>query len=66
MGSSLLRALCVVLALGGPASAQDLFSPVIVVNDRAITGYEIEQRIRLLEAFGVSCSLDVTRAADLR
>ncbi len=35
----------------GAAVAQGMFSPVITVNDRAVTGYEIEQRIRLLEAF---------------
>lgn len=35
----------------GAAAAQGMFSPVITVNDRAVTGYEIDQRIRLLEAF---------------
>ena len=57
MGSGLLKALCVVIAMGGPAHAQDLFSPVIVVNDRAITGFEIEQRVRLLDAFGTTGDL---------
>jgi len=33
------------------AAAQGLFSPVITVDDKAITGYEIDQRIKLLEAF---------------
>lgn len=32
--------------------AQGLFSPVVTVNDRAITGWELDQRMRLLEAFG--------------
>ncbi|TNC52765.1 peptidylprolyl isomerase [Rubellimicrobium rubrum] len=47
-----LRALGVAVALSGPVAAQDLFSPVIVVNDRAVTGYELDQRVRLLDAFG--------------
>jgi peptidyl-prolyl cis-trans isomerase SurA len=45
-----LRAFALALLLAGPAAAQDL-SPVIVVNDRAVTGYELDQRIRLLDAF---------------
>src|SRR4028118_1626962 len=51
MASGLFRALGLALVLAGPAAAQD-FSPVIFVNDRAVTGYELEQRIRLLEVFG--------------
>ncbi len=35
------------------AAAQD-FSPVIVVNDRAVTGWELDQRTRLLTLFGTS------------
>lgn len=34
--------------LGTVAQAQNLFAPVITVNDRVITGYEIEQRAKLL------------------
>ncbi|WP_438956191.1 peptidylprolyl isomerase [Cognatiyoonia sp.] len=33
------------------AAAQGTFSPVITVNDKAITGYELDQRIRLLTLF---------------
>lgn len=51
MASGLLRALTVALMVSGPALAQD-FSPVIVVNDGVVTGYELDQRIRLLDAFG--------------
>lgn len=41
-----------VLALfGSIVAAQGMFSAVITVNDRAVTGYEIDQRLRLLEAF---------------
>lgn len=40
-------ALCItVLALPAPARAQ--FAPVILVNDSAISGYELEQRTRML------------------
>lgn len=45
-------ALAAALALpGGIAAAQGMFSAVITVNDRAITGYELDQRLRLLDAF---------------
>lgn len=32
-----------------PALAQGLFSPVITVNDKVITGYELQQRARMLQ-----------------
>ena len=35
----------------GPAGAQNLFAPAIFVNDQAVTGYEIEQRARMLTLF---------------
>ena len=35
----------------GPAHAQNLFAPVIKVNDLAITRYEIQQRAQLLQVF---------------
>ncbi|MGF1660064.1 MAG: peptidylprolyl isomerase [Rubrimonas sp.] len=35
-------------ALAGPVGAQTAFAPVAVVNDLPITGYELEQRMRLL------------------
>lgn len=34
-----------------PAQAQNLFSPVVHVNDLAITGYELQQRARMLTLF---------------
>lgn len=39
--------------LAGPiaAQAQNLFAPVITVNDKAITGYELEQREQMLRLF---------------
>ncbi len=39
------------LALPMTASAQGLFSPAITVDGRAITNYEVEQRLKLLELF---------------
>lgn len=33
------------------AQAQSLFAPVITVNDKAITGYELQQRERMLQLF---------------
>ena len=53
-GQRWLRALSLAALLAGQAhglAAQDLFSPVIVVNGDAITGFELDQRIRLLEVF---------------
>ena len=43
-------ALCCILALSGPALAQDLFAPRLYVNDRVITEYEIAQRALFLQA----------------
>lgn len=40
-----------VVAPALPAVAQSLFSPVVKVNDQAITGYEIQQRARMLTLF---------------
>jgi peptidyl-prolyl cis-trans isomerase SurA len=45
-------ALCAIAPLAtAPAMAQGLFSPVITVNERAITLYELQQRERLLTFF---------------
>ncbi len=38
-----------ILALTGPALAQDLFTPRLYVNDRVITEYEIAQRAMFLQ-----------------
>ncbi|WP_299736343.1 peptidylprolyl isomerase [uncultured Roseobacter sp.] len=50
----ILAALCA-LALSGPAVAQGLFDPVVVVNDAVVTEFEVEQRqtfMRFLNAPG--------------
>ena len=45
-----LCAIClsVCLALPVSAAAQGLFAPAITVNDQVITGYELDQRARML------------------
>lgn len=37
---------------GAPVVAQNLFQPVIYVNDRAVTRFEIEQRTRFMQLLG--------------
>jgi peptidyl-prolyl cis-trans isomerase SurA len=44
--------LIAVSAIGDRLQAQGLFSPVVSVNDAAVTAWELDQRVRLLEAFG--------------
>lgn len=52
---TVLRAMVLLLAaMAGPALAQNPFAPAIMVNDGVITHYDIDQRIRLLEALGAS------------
>lgn len=57
-------ALCAAAVLTtAPASAQQgLFSPVLYVNDRVITRYDLDQRIRFLEAINLATS-DVSEQA---
>ncbi len=38
-----------ILTCAAPVWAQGLFSPAVIVNDRVITGYELEQRQRFVE-----------------
>ncbi len=51
--STLTALLALALSFGQPgqAEAQNQFAPAITVNERVITQYELNQRIRLLEAF---------------
>jgi len=44
-------ALAAVTSLAAPAAAQGLFSPVVSVNDSAVTYWELDQRIKMLEIF---------------
>ncbi len=48
----ILAALALMAVDPGAASAQVRFGPVIRVNDKAVTQYEIDQRILLLRALG--------------
>ena len=50
--------LTLILLLPGAAMAQGQFSPVLTVNDAAITGFEIAQRRKLLELFRTPGNLD--------
>jgi peptidyl-prolyl cis-trans isomerase SurA len=40
------------MALGGPVMAANIYSPAITVNNGVITQYDIEQRMKLLDALG--------------
>lgn len=62
-----LRAATLGLALGMaailtplPTFAQNLFSPVAFVNDRAITGFELNQRMAFMKALSTSGDLEKT------
>lgn len=50
---ALIAATTLMLAHGTPqpAQAQNLFAPVIKVNDKVITRYELDQRARMLQLF---------------
>lgn len=47
-------ALAATIGLGAPAAgwAQNLFQPVVYVNDGAVTRYEIDQRVRFMRLLG--------------
>jgi len=51
LGTLVLVLICAAVLPGGPARAQNLFAPVIFVNDQAITRYELDQRARMLTLF---------------
>lgn len=42
--------------LAAPGHAQTLFRPIAVVNDSAITGFDLAQRAQILSALGVSAA----------
>ncbi len=47
--ASLALGIAIAAAQGTPVAAQSLFSPVVIVNEQVITGYELEQRKRMLQ-----------------
>ncbi len=48
----------ILAGMAAPVAAQGLFSPVITVNEDAITAFEIDQRKRMLEVFRSPGDLD--------
>ncbi|EPX85923.1 periplasmic chaperone for outer membrane protein SurA [Rubellimicrobium thermophilum DSM 16684] len=52
LGRILGGMVCAAVMLAGQMLPAQDFSPVIVVNDRAVTGWELDQRERLLRFFG--------------
>ncbi|MGD1923921.1 MAG: peptidylprolyl isomerase [Paracoccaceae bacterium] len=62
MLTRILVAALTVLTLAVPATAQTLFRPVAIVNDSAITGFDLAQRAQILVALGFSsASADALR-----
>jgi len=58
--------LAVVLMSAAPAPAQTMFRPVAIVNDSAITGFDLAQRAQILIALGFpTANPDALRAAAL-
>jgi len=58
--------LTLALCLAPPVAAQTLFRPVAVVNDSAITGFDLAQRAQILVALGfTAASPDSLRAEAL-
>jgi peptidyl-prolyl cis-trans isomerase SurA len=49
--------LAICLTLGGPALAQNPYAPAITVNNGVVTRYDIEQRMKLLDALGAGGDL---------
>jgi hypothetical protein len=60
--ATLLIALAAAFATPTGASAQNLFQPVITVNDKIITRYEMSQRVQLLKLLGAKAGvIDLAR-----
>ncbi|MDO5648652.1 peptidylprolyl isomerase [Paracoccus sp. (in: a-proteobacteria)] len=45
-------ALSALVAFSAPVMAQNLFQPVVYINDQAITRYEVDQRMRFMQVIG--------------
>lgn len=50
--SGVILAVALGMAAAPPAVAQGLFQPVVYVNDSAVTGYEVDQRMRFMRLLG--------------
>lgn len=55
--TTLLIALATTFASPTGASAQNLFKPVITVNNKIVTGYEMSQRVQLLKLLGAQAGV---------
>ena len=55
--SRIAALLLAAMAAAGPASAQGGFEPRVIVNGSAITGYEVDQRARMLQLFNAQGDL---------
>ena len=51
-------ALAAVLVAAAPVQAQNLFQPVVYVNDAAITRYEVQQRQRFMQILGAPATTE--------
>ncbi|MFV0491875.1 MAG: peptidylprolyl isomerase [Pseudorhodobacter sp.] len=49
--ATLMAALTALCLAGPPVAAQNLFAPRVIVNDKAITNYEVRQRMLMLRLF---------------
>ncbi len=56
--TTLILALLPVLGMTLPAEAQNMFAPRVTVNDKVITQYEVEQRMRFLELLGAGGNIE--------
>ncbi|ODT61722.1 MULTISPECIES: peptidylprolyl isomerase [Paracoccus] len=50
--SGIALAAVIATGAGAPALAQNLFAPVVYVNDSAVTRYEVDQRMRFMRVIG--------------
>ncbi|MBK0398851.1 peptidylprolyl isomerase [Limibaculum sp. M0105] len=63
----ILLGIALLVGSGAPAAAQQtMFRPVAVVNDQAITGYDLQQRMQILQTLGATAaSAEAMQAAAL-
>ncbi len=56
--STALLACALPAFLAAPVAAQNLFAPAITINDQVVTGYELEQRRRMLQVLNAPGDLE--------
>ena len=52
MRAGWLASAALLAALAGPSLAQNVYAPAVTVNNAVVTGYDVEQRVLLLDALG--------------